>query len=928
SVLNPSTGGLEQAETVTAFSEEFSELGNPFVDALRGAGLSTPVTRATVRSLAASNPALIEEALAYAGSSEALLAAAPSLEQVWGGRAYAASGWTGTGLAGTTALGRGVPTVVSYAENAFSVYVLSEHGALGGIAVLLLYMSLLVVVAFWIVSVKARIHHTPAGLAGLALTVGSVLWLVLPAVYVAASNLGLLPLTGQNMPFLGLNSWADVVLVSGIGTGVFVTLAGLTGGECGEETLPGETGRQNVRSGRVLGGVVFSLVGLSATALVVVAVGLVRQGDSTDRRQGLEYRTLLTAIDEILELGEGKEALRFDRFTVGRGRQASEMDSLSITEAGLSIPSLRPGGYLAEEVHRYNAFQRERAQIARTDPTGFERLESYNPSLFRPYVRANGALGVTRTASAWNRRVPSPFGERWTGDVRTGDAAVSWSLYNPEASVSLGRRVRLTRRIEGRRRTCEFEPDGADTHAYCLSEARSPQVTLRGVTADGGPQRLVSGWRSTRLDGERVAAGDSAALPAGSVLEVEPLGPAVFGRQWSGLLSTQQWINGRMRRRGEPKPPLDIVAALGRGPIDPNAPPASEANVELSLSEATTTELTQQLDAFTRGLPIPTEFATVVVARVSDGAVLAMAEVGKRSEPGRSRLLERVVPGSAVKPLVAAAVLSQRPELAALRIPARSGLVRKVAGAPSIPATEAFRTALNCGFPESGRVNLEDSLRCSNNEYAATLTLAGATLPGAAIDPVRAATDHRWQAFEGRRVPRGTLLESALTEGMNTLFGVSTDPTITDSNRRSRAVWTGLTFSDGTPAHAPFEALPDASRPSLLSGSGSEGTDLSLLYRYAFGAWENRWNVLDLATAFGRVTSDRRIQLTLASNNLGVDSVKTDPVALGLSEFDWYEDFLSGLAGVPRTGTAKGLAERWRRAGIPGTLFAKTGTLA
>ena len=61
----------------------------------------------------------------------------------------------------------------------------------------------------------------------LAMTVGGVLWLVLPAVYVAASNLALVPLTGQNMPFLGLNSWADVILVSGLATGIVFGLAAL-----------------------------------------------------------------------------------------------------------------------------------------------------------------------------------------------------------------------------------------------------------------------------------------------------------------------------------------------------------------------------------------------------------------------------------------------------------------------------------------------------------------------------------------------------------------------------------------------------------------------------------------------------------------------------------------------------------------------------
>lgn len=227
SVLHPSTDTLKGTSSVSEFSREFERVGNPFVDLLRSVGLEQPVTRATVRSLAASEPGLVEDALAYAGPSEALFAAAPSLEQVWGGRAYSASGWTGTGLAGTGALGRGVPTVVSYAENAFAVYVLSEHGALGGLTVLLAYLSLLVVVGIWIFRMRAGRNASPDQLAVLALTVGGVLWLALPAAYVAASNLGMLPLTGQNMPFLGLNSWADVVLVSGIGTGVFVGLADL-----------------------------------------------------------------------------------------------------------------------------------------------------------------------------------------------------------------------------------------------------------------------------------------------------------------------------------------------------------------------------------------------------------------------------------------------------------------------------------------------------------------------------------------------------------------------------------------------------------------------------------------------------------------------------------------------------------------------------
>jgi len=235
SVLKPSVGALRAAPDLPTFSAEFQEVGNGLTDVLRRIGLSGPVTRASIRSIAASDPDLLEEALAFAGPSEALFAAAPSRDQVWGGRAYAASELTGTGFAGTAVLGRGIPTAVSYAENTYSVYVLSEHGALGGIGILLIYLALLVVVGVWIYRVSGGIQDTRLGLAVLAMTVGGVLWLALPALYVAASNLALVPLTGQNMPFLGLNSWADVILVSGLATGIVFGLAALD--------EPGEEGR-------------------------------------------------------------------------------------------------------------------------------------------------------------------------------------------------------------------------------------------------------------------------------------------------------------------------------------------------------------------------------------------------------------------------------------------------------------------------------------------------------------------------------------------------------------------------------------------------------------------------------------------------------------------------------------------------------------
>ena len=107
--------------------------------------------RAVVRGLSASHPELLERVLVSAAPSPERDEILRSMEQAWGGRAYAASGLFGEGLAGPTVIGRGVPVPISYAENTFSVYVLSEHGLLGGVAVLLLYVwvALVVILYAW-----------------------------------------------------------------------------------------------------------------------------------------------------------------------------------------------------------------------------------------------------------------------------------------------------------------------------------------------------------------------------------------------------------------------------------------------------------------------------------------------------------------------------------------------------------------------------------------------------------------------------------------------------------------------------------------------------------------------------------------------------------------------------------------------------------
>jgi hypothetical protein len=159
---------------------------------------------------------------------------------------------------------------------------------------------------------------------------------------------------------------------------------------------------------------------------------------------------------------------------------------------------------------------------------------------------------------------------------------------------------------------------------------------------------------------------------------------------------------------------------------------------------------------------------------------------------------------------------------------------------------------------------------------------------------------------------------------------------IADSVGRSRRVWEGLTYSDGRAVRVPYELLPTESRPALLAPGSPDGTELGLLYRYAYGAWENQWTLTDLTTGFARIVTDRRVQLTFARDRAAIpqpgqlritvpDSARAGP--LGLGSHDWYPTLMAGLRDVAVDGTARALRSSWRRSDLPSSVLAKTGTL-
>ncbi len=222
SILFPATGDLDRAMGAQEYSEAFSSVGNVAVKLARSFPLTSgPTTRATVRSMAGSRPDLLELALAEAGPSEAVFAARAALDQVSGARTHAAAGWTGAGLGSGFRPETGLAVPIAVAENTMSAFILSDHGLIGALAVVLAYAAMILAVLCWMstipVGAKTDRRVTSA--------TGALAWITLPASYVALSNLGLVPLTGQNMPFFGLNAWSDVALALGLSLSLILALS-------------------------------------------------------------------------------------------------------------------------------------------------------------------------------------------------------------------------------------------------------------------------------------------------------------------------------------------------------------------------------------------------------------------------------------------------------------------------------------------------------------------------------------------------------------------------------------------------------------------------------------------------------------------------------------------------------------------------------
>ena len=150
------------------------------------------------------------------------------------------------------------------------------------------------------------------------------------------------------------------------------------------------------RRGSLLLWVVWLLMAGTGMAVGIVTLNVYRAGHDMSVREGLDYSTFLRALDDLIE-GAGDSALvRFDDVdTVLPSGRRVRFDTIAIVADLDRFPSFRKAAFLHDQVLAYNRHQRERLAVARLDQEWFDRLEAFNPSVFRGIVRGDGRTGLT-----------------------------------------------------------------------------------------------------------------------------------------------------------------------------------------------------------------------------------------------------------------------------------------------------------------------------------------------------------------------------------------------------------------------------------------------------------------------------------------------------------------------------------------------------
>jgi hypothetical protein len=650
-------------------------------------------------------------------------------------------------------------------------------------------------------------------------------------------------------------------------------------------------------------------------ALLLVAffaIGLamyktVEVGLAGDRTRDLTFAGTTAELERTLSSNGAARVGHLDRATIVVGHDSIVVDTIVVAADSATEPAVAAGGFLRDQVALYNDFAVRQAILASVDTSDAGTSTAEPPTLLRTALNDEGARVLSDRPSASGLVIRSPYAEDAWREVRTADWRSSPGLlgYDGDVLLSIEQSAdRFNARFNGR--DCSVSRETPHYYLYCqsaLAEGVSRfydfgfevQPSAGGGTfGNAGPYRARSVWMNGRAQtfGQRHVAG-------GDVFELQALGPFVLSAAEWGTLASEQWINGRPTFANQRLGTLGFFASAGRSSSPAAA--AGDGPVVLGFDATLAADLDRESRRFLRANGKLLSRLAVVILDVKTGEVKAIAEPARKSDDAPLLSFEPILVGSAVKPIMAAAILSRRPALADLRVSYAGDTVTSVAG---VTLRKGFANEANgCG----AQIGFDDFIRCSSNQYAAELL-------------VRSLEEDGWKATgSSTLVPRAMLEHSSIASGLADVFDV-------DAYAGRTGGRLSLYWGDDTTAAAAHDRslLPYESRPWLLFPD-SAGTRVDWIARYAFGGWENRWTLLGLAQAYARIATGRDVQATFLHRAPATRAAFKDASASASQAFARVR---TALREVPVSGTAAGLSQRLRDAVSDSVIvLAKTGTL-
>jgi len=866
------------------------------------AELSTrPVSLATpqVRYAAVRHPLALERQLLVARSPMAREIVS-TLQQDWGMRAYAAAGRTwGNGLYGTPYTRRAISEDVALTDNAYAVFVLSEHGFVGGALLLATYLGLALLLLGSAMIAGRSVNEVPRGI----LLGGLAMYVAVPALYMAAANVSLLPLTGQNLPLLGLRSGADVAFASWTLGLAVIALPRAAGAARGVTERAELNSRAMRRLGIILGAV---------AALLLLAGALVTRS---------LYRATHREIPPF-QLAGFADGLRA---AVERSDIIASGDSIVAGPTARGKLGYRDGDFLLATVERANAFASNRAE--------------YRSHCAERAAWLRGDAGGVQVSDA-PCKVDAPVGSGspWTGRLTVGATIAAADTVKPAGGEVVSDIV-LAAGSSG----VVLAPDETDiVRVACRDTAvafgsavdiaceRDARVRARR-TAKGAVVEVLAAGVGVTKNGNPLSSGER--LRFGDVIAIDSTATWVVDATPRGSLGYSRERNGQATRALMPETPaliarLDSLLADGLRLRTRDA----ASDVALTIDRHATELVTRGLERRC-GEAGGVRQCSAMLVNGETGDILAMADWAKPGvRGGRFAALDHNFrnhrAASTVKPFIAAAVLNEYPRLRSLAVDHPGERFTSAAGWP-LGSTIPMKSELH-GCPRLP-VGWDCFLPHSNNLYAVTLGLLGAAergtdgLPalggdadgaGYAIGGRRMTGRPRFEVRSGRRV----MAKSPLAHQLEVLFDVRIGR---ESGAFDQTLWKPLTDRRLLRTNPQWQLVsPDV--PSLPLDA-PQFSDLRYLAGFMIGENENNWSNAALVRAMARVMNGRGTELRLV-HHVG-DSLLPPIEKPGVRFAEAREHVLAGMRGVVRgQGTAaRTVGSMFADPGFD--FFGKTGTL-